>query len=479
MKRLLAIIASLAILAALPATASAGRVTNFTEHTVGIFCDGLTATSGGGFAFFQASVSDEFGAGAFIDYWTTSEPIGPPALTSDFELAADVTWDGTVLAGSIPLRDNSTGEPAGSATFSATLTPSGDPFSFEDSFRNGNQQVRFSGVSQPMDPSGTLTVGSSTFSLDTCFADESTITLFQTNPNAGVFHGTNRDVGCELSNADGDTGFLFASLNEGEAFFDVTAFPADGSSAIGAFGEGTVIDGVLDATFDLFELETGEPVAGAGSLHLEIVGTGEPFDYLLKNATAQFGARGVTLDLEGTLTMGDISFDLGACVGFDGRTKEIVTFPQGPKPGGKVPANDLPSGAKLLTVGSRTSVQTKGASPDREAPYECLTFEDGGDVFEVPVGYTVWYQIVGTGDPITIDTAGSDYDTVIAVYTADGSGGFTPVPDACVDDIFLDPFGRSLQAAVTFDSVAGTTYYVQIGGYPEAFPYGNLRVAVR
>ncbi len=44
------------------------------------------------------------------------------------------------------------------------------------------------------------------------------------------------------------------------------------------------------------------------------------------------------------------------------------------KPGGKVPSNDLPSGAKVMTVGDRTSVATKGASPDREAPYECLTF---------------------------------------------------------------------------------------------------------
>lgn len=477
MKRTLAIVAALAIVVGLPASVSAKPVTRFTEHSVGMFCDGLSATSGGGFTFFEARVSDQFGPGAFLDYWTTSEPIGQPALTSDLEQPADVTWDGTVLAGSIPLRDSS-GDPAGSATFSATLTPSGDPFPFEDDFRNGNQQVRFSGVSQPLDPSGTLTVGGSTFSLETCFADETTTTVFQTNPNSIVFHATNRDVGCDLTNADGDTGFLFASLSEGDAFFDVGAFSADGTTAIGAFGEGTVTGGVLDATFDAFDFQTGEPVAG-GTLHLEIVGSGEPFEYLLKNATFRFAARGVMLDLEGTLTIGDMTFDLGACVGEDGRIKAIDTFPQGPKPGGKVPANDLPSGAKLLTVGSRTSVATKGASPEFEEPFECLTFEEDGEVFELPVGHTVWYRIVGTGDPVTIDTAGSDYDTVIAVYTADGSGGFDPVPDACVDDVPVDPVGRTLQSAVTFDTVAGTTYYVQIGGFPESFRYGNLRVAVR
>jgi hypothetical protein len=478
MKRLLTIIASLAILAALPATASAGRVTRLTDHFVGIFCEGLTATSGGGFVFFSASVSDTFGPNAFVDFWTTSEPTGPPDLFSDFEQPADVTWDGSVLEGSVPLLDSS-GDPAGAATFSATLTPSGDPVPFEDFFRNGNRQQRFTGVSQPMDPSGTLLVGGSTFSLDACFAEEATVTVFETNPTSSIFHFANRDVGCELSNPDGDGGFLFASLNEGDAFFDVAAFPADGSPAFGAFGEGMVIDGVLDATFDVFEFETGEPVAGGGSLHLEIVGSGERFDYIIKNATFRFVARGVTLDLEGTLTLGDITFDLGPCVGTDGRIKVIGTFPKGPKPGGKVPANDLPSGAKLLTVGSKTSVATKGASPEFEEPYECLTFEEDGEVFEIPVGHTVWYQIVGTGEPVTVDTAGSDYDTVIAVYTSDGAGGFTPVPGACVDDVALDPVGRTLQSAVTFDTVAGTTYYVQIGGFPESFPYGNLRVAVR
>ena len=32
---------------------------------------GLTATSGGGFVFFGANASDEFGPDGFVDYWTT------------------------------------------------------------------------------------------------------------------------------------------------------------------------------------------------------------------------------------------------------------------------------------------------------------------------------------------------------------------------------------------------------------------------
>jgi hypothetical protein len=478
MKRLLALIASLVLVAALPATATAGRATRFSDHSVSLSCDGVEATSGGGFTFFSASVSDNFGPDAFLDFWSTSDTSGPPDLFRDFDQPVVVTWDGSVLAGSIPLL-NSSGDPAGSATFSATLVPSGDPFPFDDRFRDGNHWHEFTGSSQPMDPSGTLSVGDSTFSLDACFAEETTVSVFETNPRSFVAHFSSRDVGCDLTNANGDTGFLFTSLEEGDVFIESAAFPADGSTGTGAIGSATLSNGVIDAPLDAYDIDTGEPVAGGASIHLEIVGSGEPFDYLLKYATGREIASGALLDLEGTLTIGDIQFDLGACVGVDRTTKVIDTQPSGPKPGGKVPANDLPSGAKLLTVGSKASVATKGASPDREAPYECLTFDDGGEVFEVPVGYTVWYKIVGTGNPVTFDTAGSDYDTVIAVYASDGAGGFTPVPDACVDDVPIEPLGRTLQAAVTWDTVAGTVYYVQIGGYPQSFAYGNLRVAVR
>ena len=478
MKRLVAIVASLAILAALPATASAARPTRFTDHFVGISCDGMAAETGGGFAFFSASVSDEFGPDAFVDYWTTASPSGPPALFRDFGQPVDVTWDGSVLEGSIPLLDTS-GDAAAPATFSATLTPSGDPFAFDETFKDGNRQVRFSGVSQPMDPEGTLNVGDSTFDLGACFAEETTVTVFETNPDSFVRHFSERNVACDLTNTAGDSGFLFVNLDETDLFIDAFASSADGSTTVAAFGFGELVDGVLDATLETFDPETGEPIPGSGTLHLEIIGTGESFDYTLRNATARFVSRGVALDIEGTLTLGDMTFDLSECVGVDGRSKEIFTSPSGPKPGGKIPANDLPSGAKLLTVGSKTSVATKGASPEFEEPFECLTFDEGGEVFELPVGHTVWYRIVGTGESVTIDTAGSDYDTVIAVYTADGSGGFDPVPDACVDDVPLDPVGRTLQAAVTFDTVAGTTYYVQIGGFPDSFRYGNLRVAVR
>ncbi len=84
-----------------------------------------------------------------------------------------------------------------------------------------------------MQTSGTLSVGGSTFSLEGCFADETTVTVFETNPRSFVGHFSNRDVGCDLTNASGDTGFLFTSLEEGEVFIDSGAFPANGAVGTG------------------------------------------------------------------------------------------------------------------------------------------------------------------------------------------------------------------------------------------------------
>jgi hypothetical protein len=478
MRRVIALLGALVLVAGLPAAASGAKATRFTDHSVNLFCDLLTPTSGVGSAFFSANVSDEFGSGAFVEYWTTSEPAGPPALANDFDAQPVVEWDGTTLSGSIPLRD-AAGDPAGEATFSATLVPSGDPIPFDDVFKEGNQQSHVTGVTQPLDPSGTLQVGGASFSLDNCFADETTASVFATNPNSIVRHFSSRTIGCDLANAAGDTGFLFFDVHDGDPFVDVFVDPAVGPDVAG-FGGGPLVDGTFDATLTVYDPQTGDLTGGTGSVHLAIASTGEPFEYVLRFGTGRDLVSGVVFAVEGSLSIDGHAFDLGACIFQETTAKELQTFPNGPKPGGKVPSNDLPSGAKLLRAGDRISVATKGASLEREADYECLRFEDPetGEVVDVPVGSTVWYKVVGTGGPITIDTAGSDYDTVIAVYTADGAGGFTPVPGACVDDVPLEPIGRTLQAAVTFDSLAGVTYYVQIGGYPQSFTYGNLRVRV-
>ena len=76
-----------------------------------------------------------------------------------------------------------------------------------------------------------------------------------------------------------------------------------------------------------------------------------------------------------------------------------------------------------------------------EAPEEpcTVTDEETQETFEVPFGYTAWWTFNGTGGQVTIDTAGSTFDTVLAVYTG-SPGSFTQV--ACVDDVSIRSASR-------------------------------------
>src|SRR3954452_17139137 len=77
---------------------------------------------------------------------------------------------------------------------------------------------------------------------------------------------------------------------------------------------------------------------------------------------------------------------------------------------------------------------------------------------DVNIDQTLWYRIPGTGGPITVSTVGSDFDTVLVVYkdVGDPTNGNNIV--GCNDDFS----GQTSQ--VTFNSTAGASYLLQIGG---------------
>ena len=79
--------------------------------------------------------------------------------------------------------------------------------------------------------------------------------------------------------------------------------------------------------------------------------------------------------------------------------------------------------------------------------------------FPAPVGASVWYQWTASIDGnITFDTIGSDFDTVLAVYTGAVVNSLTPVT---ADD---DGGGNST-SRLTFTAVQGTTYYISVNGF--------------
>jgi hypothetical protein len=288
---------------------------------------------------------------------------------------------------------------------------------------------------------------------------------------------------CDLAIVEGDTGAVFFALEDDDAFLLVDAFVVDqGGDAIGASGVAAIEGGSATIPLDEYDPDDGEPTGGLGSATIALDEEATGVAYVLRSSNLRVRVSGSVIGIDGTLTTSLGSFSLDSCVIGQLRSKEIVTPSSGPKPSGKAPANDLASGAVVLRPGSKTNTSTRGAQVASETGYPCMVFDNGeGSLTAVPVEHTVWYRFVGTGNPVTNDTAGSDFDTVLAVYEG--------VPDesatvGCIDDAPLEPIGRSLQAAVTVPTTAGTTYWIQIGGYDEGegepfVPYGNLRVSVR
>lgn len=76
-------------------------------------------------------------------------------------------------------------------------------------------------------------------------------------------------------------------------------------------------------------------------------------------------------------------------------------------------------------------------------------------------GASVWYRWQATGSgTATLTTAGSNYDTLLAVYSGTSMNALTAI--ASNDD---ERTPDILTSRVTFNAVAGTTYYIAVDGY--------------
>lgn len=116
------------------------------------------------------------------------------------------------------------------------------------------------------------------------------------------------------------------------------------------------------------------------------------------------------------------------------------------------PANDDVAGAVPVT-----SLPFAEAVDASEA-----TMQDGEPAETcAPLHSTVWYAVtLDRNRTVTVDTAGSDYDTVLSVYRGSDFADFDLI--ACNDDF------TSLQARVSFTATADETLYVQVGAFGEA-----------
>ncbi len=291
------------------------------------------------------------------------------------------------------------------------------------------------------------------------------------------------DLFCPLDTPEAG-GQLFAITRdrtdgEGFAFVDLFIEPTDPEAPVlvGGMDDPPLTSTGLHVSFDVVNDANGD-VIGAATVDASFTGTG---DFRARRVYQDSVQMGIFEDLlvEGSLTVTTpgvtYTFDLAGCEAGTQDRVDQVHHPNGPKVGGATPANDTPAGATALALGAAAQQWTGGATVESEEP--CV-MGVGDDAFEFGIGRTVWFSVVGTGDPITIDPRGSDFDTVVAVY-ASTAGGLEQV--GCVDD---DDVGQA-QGLLTFDSTLGMTYLVQIGGVIGQFggdsedpQWGRLRLHV-
>jgi hypothetical protein len=114
--------------------------------------------------------------------------------------------------------------------------------------------------------------------------------------------------------------------------------------------------------------------------------------------------------------------------------------------------NDLFANATPIS-GPSVTVTGSNAGMTKEPGEPSITGNAGGK--------SVWYAWTApSAGTVTVDTSGSSFDTLLAVYTGASVSSLTTI--AANDD---SPAGGTTTSKLSFTAVAGTTYYITIDGY--------------
>ena len=464
-------------LLATPAAVSADGLVRFSEHAVNLFCD--AAGEEGELHLFAGS-SSEFGTFAelFADAAPVDPEIGPDISGSTDQVTVVETATGATLDVTIPLVDRE-GASVGSAVIHAEMTLNGDSFDLEP-FRDGNRWIKTTGTIQFMDVIGTLDLPDPypDFTLQDlgCGGEVVDIEVFETQPNAFVAGNEGIVLDCFWENADGSFAGVFAVTDQFGMFVDAFMFS---EGAVDLFGSTDALTfdatGIVAEDIPLFDFLNNEP-DGSAAVEATFSPVGEPVTSTIITQGSRERLTQQALLPEGTATFPtedefEINGDHCFAATFDSQFS--FTPSSGPKPGGTAPVNDTPDGALPIQIGGTVNAQTGGTALDPEM--QVTTCPDGPfDAF----GHTLWYTFTGTGGEVTIDSAGSNFDTVVAVYDDELN------ELACIDDNEFDPIGFTFQGALTIDTEEGATYYVQAGGFMQFFDepvladFGRLRLHI-
>jgi hypothetical protein len=106
-------------------------------------------------------------------------------------------------------------------------------------------------------------------------------------------------------------------------------------------------------------------------------------------------------------------------------------------------AHDLGGGSTASASGTNLDATAEPGEPDHDG---------------FTAGPSVWYRWTAPGDgAVKIDTCGSDFDTVLAVYTGSAIDALTPLAS--------NDQSCGNQSRVRFNATGGTTYRIAVDGY--------------
>jgi len=468
---LTALIGAGLLLASLPGTVGAARITRFTDQAVGVSCE---AAVDGGFVSSFVEHNILFGGDGFVDLWLDpAVPFDDPQTATGFtdtDVDHTASGDSVTVTASWALTDVD-GNPLGDGSMTADMVRVGDPQP-EGPQPKSNHHSRTSVINQDLEGTATFELLGVTYEVP-CTGTVTDISVDETNPTS--FVSTNVGVQVECIWIDGDSFTDLFAIDDGFGFF-ATAFLATADGELDAIGATGSIDASgVNVALDLLDFNSGDTATATAAATFALLG--EPVTSFIRQQDSLSKNVEQALATSGSFDISDgrsYAMDTEHCRAETFANHSMASQPKGPK-AGAAPVNDTPDGALPFKLGGIVNIQTGGTALDPEVGI--TTCPQGiSDDF----GHTVWYTFVGTGNPVTMDTSGSGFDTVIAAFTRDGDE-FTEV--GCEDDVTFQPVGTSFQAVLTIDTEPGVTYYVEAGGFrrffqPELVQSGRLRLAI-
>ncbi len=128
--------------------------------------------------------------------------------------------------------------------------------------------------------------------------------------------------------------------------------------------------------------------------------------------------------------------------------------------------NNFVNRAPITGINRTVRGSNFGATREGAEPFHC-----GG-----PGGASVWWTWTAPSNvAVSVSTAGSTYDTILAVYTGSSLGALMSL--ACADDYIP---GEILSSEVRFSAVGGVTYQIAVEGYGDGFTadQGNITLSL-